>query len=84
MLSSLVLVAAGAAFGGAAMEPPNGKWWAALGDSQLTALIERAVTANLDVKTASSRLIEARGPPRREPIFAVDRVLSNLRHVQGG
>lgn len=31
-------------------------WWQQLGDAQLTALVERAAQANLDVRTASNRL----------------------------
>jgi NodT family efflux transporter outer membrane factor (OMF) lipoprotein len=39
---------------------PVAKWWTTLNDPQLTALVERAVAANPDLKIASSRLLEAR------------------------
>jgi len=35
-------------------------WWTALGDPQLSDLIERAVAGNLDLKTARSRIRESR------------------------
>ena len=86
LLPGLVLVAAGVAFGGVAMEPSNGRWWATLGDSELTALIERALAANLDVKVASSRLIEARADRRgaRANLLPSIESSNNLRHVRGG
>jgi outer membrane protein, multidrug efflux system len=37
-----------------------GKWWETLHDPELTALVQRAVEANLDLKIASSRILEAR------------------------
>jgi outer membrane protein TolC len=36
------------------------QWWEAFGDPQLTSLVRRAVEGNLDVRTAISRLQEAR------------------------
>lgn len=36
------------------------RWWAQLGDPELTSLIERALARNLDLKTAVSRVQEAR------------------------
>jgi NodT family efflux transporter outer membrane factor (OMF) lipoprotein len=36
------------------------RWWTAFNDSTLTALVQRAVTGNLDVKTAMSRVRESR------------------------
>lgn len=36
------------------------QWWQQLGDPQLTALVERAAKANLDVRTASNRLEQSR------------------------
>lgn len=40
--------------------PAAGNWWAELHDAELTSLIGRAVKANLDLKLASSRVLEAR------------------------
>lgn len=39
---------------------PRGEWWRAFADAELTALVERAATANTDVQTAAARLTEAR------------------------
>ena len=38
----------------------DSQWWQQLGDPQLTALVERAAHANLDVRTASNRLEQSR------------------------
>ena len=45
--------------------PPNGaidldRWWLAFNDSELTALIDRALLANPDARSAAARLNEAR------------------------
>jgi NodT family efflux transporter outer membrane factor (OMF) lipoprotein len=40
--------------------PVDRQWWQQLGDPQLTALVERAARANLDVRTASNRLEQSR------------------------
>ena len=40
------------------------KWWETFGDSQLTGLVQRAVAGNLDVRTALSRIREARATMR--------------------
>jgi len=39
-------------------------WWESFGDEQLTALVRRAVEGNLDVRTAMSRVREARATTR--------------------
>ena len=39
-------------------------WWRAFGDPQLTSFVTRAVTGNLDVRTALSRVREARASMR--------------------
>lgn len=36
------------------------QWWDAFGDPMLTSLVERAIAGSLDVRTASSRVREAR------------------------
>ncbi len=38
----------------------DSQWWQALGDPQLTSLVERAAKANLDVRVASNRLDQSR------------------------
>ncbi|MDG6401634.1 efflux transporter outer membrane subunit, partial [Pseudomonas quasicaspiana] len=40
--------------------PADSQWWQQLGDPQLTALVERAAKANLDVRAASNRLEQSR------------------------
>jgi outer membrane protein TolC len=45
---------------GATTDPAVTEWWTTLNDAELTALIHRAATANLDLKVATSRVIEAR------------------------
>jgi len=40
------------------------RWWETFGDEPLTALVRRAVTGNLDVRTAISRVREARATMR--------------------
>ena len=73
--------AAGAS-AGAAM----GDWWTTLGDPELTALIDRAVRANLDLKVASSRVLEARAARRltRADLFPSITSSNNLQRVRGG
>lgn len=39
---------------------PDGPWWRAFGDDELTALIDRAVRGNTDVRVAVARLRQAR------------------------
>jgi len=39
-------------------------WWSAFGDPQLTSLVTRAVAGNLDIRTALSRVREARASAR--------------------
>lgn len=39
-------------------------WWSAFGDPQLTSLVQRAVAGNFDVRTALSRVREARASMR--------------------
>jgi NodT family efflux transporter outer membrane factor (OMF) lipoprotein len=40
--------------------PVDERWWTALGDDQLNALIDKAIAANLDLREALARLREAR------------------------
>ena len=53
-----------AGVGGTNTEVAVAGWWATLNDPELTALIDRAVRANLDLKIASSRILEARAARR--------------------
>src|SRR4051794_8256080 len=50
--------------GGTTVDPAVANWWATLNDPELTALIESAVKSNLDLKIATSRVIEARAARR--------------------
>jgi multidrug efflux system outer membrane protein len=45
---------------GATGDPAVEQWWRGFQDPELDSLIERAVRANLDLKVAASRLLEAR------------------------
>ena len=45
---------------GASADPAVEQWWRSFHDAELNSLIERAVRANLDLKIAASRLLEAR------------------------
>ena len=59
-----------AAWDGSAPRPGEGgeealaAWWSAFGDPQLTSFVTRAVAGNLDVRTALSRVREARASMR--------------------
>jgi NodT family efflux transporter outer membrane factor (OMF) lipoprotein len=48
----------------AANDPDLAAWWDAFGDSTLTSLVPRATAGNLDVRTALSRIREARASAR--------------------
>lgn len=43
-----------------ASRTPDAQWWMMLGDTTLNGLIERAISGNLDLRLASSRIREAR------------------------
>jgi NodT family efflux transporter outer membrane factor (OMF) lipoprotein len=53
-----------AAVGESADAESLSRWWETFGDEQLIALVRRAVEGNLDVRTAMSRLREARATTR--------------------
>jgi multidrug efflux system outer membrane protein len=80
------LLPLGVAWCGIIPDGLDGKWWARLGDPELTSLIERAVKANLDLKVASSRLLEARAGRRSARAGLLPEVESanNLRRLRGG
>lgn len=51
------------------------RWWAAFDDPMLTSLVERALAANLDLRTAAARVTEARalaGVARADLLPSVD------------
>ncbi|HZI81094.1 MAG TPA: efflux transporter outer membrane subunit [Vicinamibacterales bacterium] len=56
-------------------------WWGAFGDPQLTSLVTRAVAGNLDVRTAVSRVREARASARaaRGPLAPAGDALASTR-----
>ena len=66
--------------------PAVGDWWAALADPELAALIQRAVQANLDLKIAFSRVLEARAARRVTRADLLPSVASsdNIQRVRGG
>ena len=61
-------------------------WWMALNDSELSALIGRAVKANLDLKIASLRLLEARAARRvtRADLLPSVEATGTVERVRGG
>src|SRR5258708_33581024 len=63
-----------------------GNWWATLNDGELSSLIDRAVHANLDLKIASSRILEARAARRITRADLLPSVTSsnNIQRVRGG
>jgi multidrug efflux system outer membrane protein len=72
--------------GGTNTEAAVTGWWATLNDPELTALIDRAVRANLDLKIASSRILEARAARRVSRADLLPQVSSsnNIQRVRGG
>ncbi len=63
-----------------------GSWWATLNDPELTALIDRVVRANLDLKIASSRILEARAARRitRADLLPTVESRDTIQRVRGG
>ena len=66
--------------------PAVSDWWTTLQDPELTALIERAVRANLDLKIASSRVLEARAARRitRADLLPTVESRDTIQRVRGG
>jgi len=63
-----------------------GNWWTTLNDAELTALIDRAIRANLDLKIASSRILEARAARRitRADLLPAIESRDTIQRVRGG
>jgi multidrug efflux system outer membrane protein len=63
-----------------------GNWWTTLNDPELTALIDRAVKSNLDLKVASSRILEARAARRmtRADLLPTVESRDTVQRVRGG
>jgi NodT family efflux transporter outer membrane factor (OMF) lipoprotein len=61
-------------------------WWTTLNDPELTALIDRAIKANLDLKIASSHILEARAARKMTRADLLPSVTSNvnIEHTRGG
>jgi multidrug efflux system outer membrane protein len=72
--------------GGTNTEAAVGEWWATLNDPELTALIDRAVRSNLDLKVASSRILEARAARRvtRADLLPTVSSSNTVQRVRGG
>lgn len=61
-------------------------WWTVYGDKELDALVERALASNLDVKSAASRIAEARalsGEAKSKLLPAVN-LTSSAGRLRGG
>jgi outer membrane protein, multidrug efflux system len=67
-------------------DPIVEKWWATLGDSELNALVERAVKNNLDLEMATARLLAARASRRVARADLLPSVTSNnsFQRLRGG
>jgi NodT family efflux transporter outer membrane factor (OMF) lipoprotein len=61
----------------AATGEPVAKWWTTLNDPELTSLEQRAVAANLDLKIAASRVLEARAARKATRADLLPSVSSN-------
>jgi NodT family efflux transporter outer membrane factor (OMF) lipoprotein len=75
-----------ASAGGTSTEPAVANWWATLNDPKLAALIDRAVRANLDLKIASSRILEARAARHvtRADLLPTVSLSNSVERVRGG
>ncbi len=72
--------------GGTNTDAAVGTWWATLNDPGLSALIDRAVKTNLDLKIASSRILEARAARRvtRADLLPTVASSDSVQRVRGG
>ena len=63
-----------------------GNWWTTLNDPELSALIDRAVRVNLDLKIATSRILEARAARRitRADLLPTVESKNSIQRVRGG
>jgi NodT family efflux transporter outer membrane factor (OMF) lipoprotein len=71
---------------GATADPAIEQWWASFHDPELDSLIARALRANLDLKVAASRVLEARaarGSARSALLPSID-VGESSQRVRGG
>jgi outer membrane protein, multidrug efflux system len=64
-----------ASSGGFVAQSPEALWWQEFGDTELDSLVQRALDANLDLRSAYDRVLEARA------VFA-ERKLDYAPHVQ--
>lgn len=68
---------------------PDARWWKVFNDAELSSLAERAAAANLDVKTATTRWMQARAARRMtgadtEPSVGVSASYQHARSSQKG
>jgi NodT family efflux transporter outer membrane factor (OMF) lipoprotein len=71
---------------GASSDAALRKWWETLNDAELTSLVERAMRANLDLKIASSRILEARAARQvsRAALLPSANFSDSVQRVRGG
>jgi len=71
---------------GASADPAVEQWWCSFHDPELDSLIERAVRANLDLKMAASRILEARAARgvARSGLLPAAQFSSSPQRVRGG
>ena len=67
-------------------EPAINQWWKVFHDPELDSLVERAMGANLDLKLAGERLLEARAARRisRADLLPSIQSSDSLQRVRGG
>jgi multidrug efflux system outer membrane protein len=67
-------------------DPAVASWWSTLNDPELNSLIERAIRANLDLKIASSRVLESRAARRvtRADLLPSIQSVNTFQRVRGG
>jgi NodT family efflux transporter outer membrane factor (OMF) lipoprotein len=71
---------------GTSTDPTVDRWWVTLQDAELNSIIERAAKANLDLKVAASRVLEARAVRRiaRAGLLPSIESSNSLQRVRGG
>lgn len=60
------------------------KWWSQFGDAQLDALIQRAVSSNLDIQVAATRLLQSRWERRIVGAAGLPSVGANAAYQRTG
>ncbi|WP_420997636.1 efflux transporter outer membrane subunit [Cupriavidus sp. 30B13] len=65
-------------------QPADAQWWRLFGDPQLTALVQRAVASNLDIRAAAARLLQSRWERRIVSAAGLPSVGANAGYQRSG